>query len=87
MLFNLLHYQLQSKTLEPGPLLPSTSMAAHAVEEDAEIELENNNGVTKTPSRVEKGTTNESMGLPFPLPPPPPILKNNHSQVYTVFCS
>ncbi|KAK8627150.1 hypothetical protein V6N13_134773 [Hibiscus sabdariffa] len=45
--------------------VPSTSMAAHAVDDDDVLEAE------------EKA---EASGLPFLLPPPPPILRNTYSQ-------
>ncbi|KAK8700454.1 hypothetical protein V6N13_018850 [Hibiscus sabdariffa] len=45
--------------------VPSTSMAAHAVDDDDVLEAE---------EKVE------ASGLPFLLPPPPPILRNTYSQ-------
>lgn len=73
---------LQLKTSESGFCLPSTSMAARAVDE-VEIELEDNVGVVETAStRVEKGFTCEIKGLPLTLPPPLPIVKNNYLQVW-----
>lgn len=68
---------LQLKSLDSRHVLPSTSMAAHAVDE-VEIELEDNIGVVGTAST---GVENETNGLPLTLPPPLPILKNNYSQV------
>ncbi|PON68775.1 Zinc finger, CCCH-type [Parasponia andersonii] len=69
------------KTSESGFLLPSTSMAAHAVDEDVEIELDDNVGVIGTAStRFEKGVAGKIKGLPLTLPSPPPILKTNYSQ-------
>lgn len=66
--------------MESGLLLPSTGMAAHAVDDEIEIELEDNvDAVETTTTRV--GVTYESKSLQLPLPPPPPILKNNYSQV------
>ncbi|EXC23137.1 hypothetical protein L484_018268 [Morus notabilis] len=62
------------KSLDSRHVLPSTSMAAHAVDE-VEIELEDNIGVVGTAST---GVENETNGLP--LPPPLPILKNSYSQ-------
>ncbi|KAF3443724.1 hypothetical protein FNV43_RR13414 [Rhamnella rubrinervis] len=67
------------KSLETGLGLPSTSMAAHAVEDEVEIELEDDAGVENTSTRVGKGVTYETKGFPLPLPPPPPISKNNYS--------
>ncbi|GMI74768.1 hypothetical protein like AT3G21810 [Hibiscus trionum] len=46
--------------------LPPTSMAAHAVDDDEVLEVEE--------EKVE------ASGLPFLLPPPPPILRNSYSQ-------
>ncbi|KAH7533032.1 hypothetical protein FEM48_Zijuj04G0086500 [Ziziphus jujuba var. spinosa] len=67
------------KRSETGLVLPSTSMAAHAVDEEVDIELEDNIRAETASTRAEKGATYEIMGLPFPLPPPLPVLKNNYS--------
>lgn len=72
---------MQLKSSETGLVLPSTSMAAHAVDEEVEIDLEDNIRVMTASPRVEKRAKDEIMGLPIPLPPPPPILKNNYSLV------
>ncbi|XP_062106163.1 zinc finger CCCH domain-containing protein 13 isoform X2 [Humulus lupulus] len=69
----------QQKTLESGFSLPSTSMAAHAVDEDVDIELEDNVEAVGTAS-TRDGDTYEINGFPLTLPPPPLILKNNYSQ-------
>ncbi|XP_022136017.1 zinc finger CCCH domain-containing protein 13 [Momordica charantia] len=63
--------------LESGVVVPLTSMAAHAVDEDVDIELEVNNEVNET-----RGNSKEvaSGSLPFLPPPPPPIRENNHSR-------
>lgn len=61
-------------------------MAAHAVDEEVDIELEDNIRAETASTRAEKGATYEIMGLPFPLPPPLPVLKNNYSMVSTFTC-
>ncbi|XVE66316.1 hypothetical protein DITRI_Ditri08aG0070800 [Diplodiscus trichospermus] len=52
--------------------LPSTSMAAYAVDDDDVLEIEEEEKV-------------EVSGLPFLLPLPPPILPNSYSQVNYIF--
>ena len=61
-------------------------MAAHAVEDEVEIELEDDIRVETTSTRVEKGVTYEIKGLPLPLPPPPPISKCTYSPVSAFTC-
>ncbi|XP_022930758.1 zinc finger CCCH domain-containing protein 40-like isoform X1 [Cucurbita moschata] len=62
--------------LESGVVVPLTSMAAHAVDEEVDIELEINSKVNET----RENTKEASFGsLPFP-PPPPPIREINHSK-------
>ncbi|KAG6589178.1 Zinc finger CCCH domain-containing protein 13, partial [Cucurbita argyrosperma subsp. sororia] len=62
--------------LESGGVVPLTSMAAHAVDEEVDIELEINSKVNET----RENTKEASFGsLPFP-PPPPPIREINHSK-------
>lgn len=66
----------QVRGLESG-VVPLTSMAAHAVDEEVDIELDVNNKVNET----RENTKEASFGsLPFP-PPPPPIREINHSRV------
>ncbi|KAF8391485.1 hypothetical protein HHK36_023790 [Tetracentron sinense] len=75
------------KSSEMGPvLLPSTSMAANAVDEPNEvIEMEEKIEVVETASRaVEKGNTDEIAGLPFMLPPPPPVPKYAYNQHFNM---
>lgn len=74
----ILNSNLQIRGLESGVVVPLTSMAAHAVDEDVDIELEVNNEVNET-----RGNSMEvaSGSLPFLPPPPPPIRENNHSRV------
>ncbi|XP_030482482.1 zinc finger CCCH domain-containing protein 13 isoform X1 [Cannabis sativa] len=69
----------QKKTLESGFLQPSTSMAAHAIDEDVDIELDFNVEATGTDS-IRVVDAYEIDGLPLALPLPPLILKNNYSQ-------
>lgn len=58
-------------------------MAAHAVEDEdeVEIELEDDIRVETTSTRVERGATYKNTGLPLLLPPPPPIRRSNYSVV------
>jgi hypothetical protein len=75
------------KSLESAVVVPSTSMAAHAVDEEVEIELEDKTEVYETAATgIEKEPSCEIMGMQFPLPPPPPIRQNNYSVVCS-FCS
>ncbi|KAA8526484.1 hypothetical protein F0562_008313 [Nyssa sinensis] len=67
---------LKLKGPETGFLLPSTGMAAHAVDEVEMIEMQGKIEVVETASTgVEKGAAYEIPGLPF-LPPPPPLPQN-----------
>jgi hypothetical protein len=78
---------MQVKSLESALVVPSTSMAARAVDEEVEIELVDKIEVNKTAATgIEKEPSCGIMGLPFPLPPPPPIRQNNYSVVCS-FCS
>lgn len=75
----ILNSNLQVRGLESGVVVPLTSMAAHAVDEEVDIDLEINNEV-KEPRESTKEAA--SGGLPFfPPPPPPPIREFNHSRV------
>lgn len=62
--------------------VPSTSMAARAIDNLVEIEMEENVEVVENISRgiVRGGATYEARSLPFSLPPPPPIHRNTHSK-------
>ncbi|XP_061950136.1 zinc finger CCCH domain-containing protein 13 isoform X3 [Populus nigra] len=62
--------------------VPSTSMAARAIDNLVEIEMEENVEVVENISRgiVRGGATYEARSLPFSLPPPPPIHRNSHSK-------
>ncbi|KAB2612027.1 zinc finger CCCH domain-containing protein 13 [Pyrus ussuriensis x Pyrus communis] len=69
------------KSSESGPVVPSTSMAAHAVDTEVEFELEDKSEMVENGSaRIEEGAAYERGRFSFHLPPPPPILRNNHSQ-------
>lgn len=73
---------MQMKVSESALVVPSTSIAAHVVDEEVEIELEDKIEVVETAATgIEKGPTDEIAGVPFPLPPPPPIHQNNYQQV------
>lgn len=69
---------LQVRGLESGVVVPLTSMAAHAVDEEVDIELEVNNKVNETRENTKEAA---SGSLPFLPPPPPPIRETNHSRV------
>lgn len=71
---------MQLKVSESGLLLPSTSTAAHVVDEVIEID-EKFEVVGNSSARVEKEVEYEVRGLPFPLPPPPPLPQNAYLQV------
>ncbi|KAL9340138.1 hypothetical protein Peur_066357 [Populus x canadensis] len=62
--------------------VPSTSMAARAIDDLVEIEMEENVEVVENISRgiVRGGATYEAQSLPFSLPPPPPIHRNTYSK-------
>ncbi|XP_057956496.1 zinc finger CCCH domain-containing protein 13 [Malania oleifera] len=70
------------KGQELGPVLPLTSMAAHAVDEFIDVtEAEEKIEVVETASaRAEKGATDKIPYFPLPLPPLPPVSKNAYSQ-------
>lgn len=73
---------MQMKVSESALVVPSTSIAAHVVDEEVEIELEDKIEVVETAATgIEEGPTDEIAGVPFPLPPPPPIHQNNYQQV------
>ncbi|XP_057998907.1 zinc finger CCCH domain-containing protein 13-like isoform X2 [Hevea brasiliensis] len=65
-----------------GLSAPSTSMAAHAIDELVEIEVEENIEVVETTSvEIDKGATTYGVRrVPFLLPPPPPFPLSNYSQ-------
>lgn len=68
------------KGLESGLVLPSTSMAAHAVDEVETVETEKIETVETASREVDKVAAYEIPGLPFPPPPPPPHPRNAYSQ-------
>ncbi|KAK3184337.1 hypothetical protein Dsin_031623 [Dipteronia sinensis] len=60
------------KVLGSGLLLPSTGIAAHAIERDIEIEVEKFEEVEMVSSEIEKRAIYAAVRmLPFRLPPPP----------------
>ncbi|KAF2284992.1 hypothetical protein GH714_034179 [Hevea brasiliensis] len=65
-----------------GLSAPSTSMAAHAIDELVEIEVEENIEVVETTSvEIDKGATTYGVRrVPFLLPSPPPFPQSNYSQ-------
>ncbi|KAK9284486.1 hypothetical protein L1049_023659 [Liquidambar formosana] len=74
---------MQLKGSESGFVLPSTSMAAHAVDDVAETtEIEEKIEVVGTASttRIKKGTIYEVASFPLPLPPLLPVSQNTYSQ-------
>lgn len=72
---------VQLKSLRSAHVLPSTGMAAHAVDEDVEIEVEKIDEIEMASDGIEKGATYMVKGLPFRLPPPPPVPCNAYLQV------
>ncbi|XP_008230096.1 PREDICTED: zinc finger CCCH domain-containing protein 13 isoform X1 [Prunus mume] len=69
------------KISESAPVVPSTSMAAHPVDTEVEIEPEDKiEMVGKASGKIEEGAAYENVSFSLPLPPPPPIPKNNYSQ-------
>lgn len=75
---------MQSKNSESEPAVPSTSMAAHAVDTEIDIELDGKlENVDIASRRIEGEPTYESGIFPLPLPPPPPFPPKNFSQVST----
>ncbi|KAJ4729999.1 Zinc finger CCCH domain-containing protein [Melia azedarach] len=68
------------KSLRSAHVLPSTGMAAHAVDEDVEIEVEKIDEIEMASDGIEKGATYMVKGLPFRLPPPPPVPCNAYLQ-------
>lgn len=72
---------MQLKISESAPVVPSTSMAAHPVDTEVEIESEDKiEMVGKASGKIEEGAAYENVSFSLPLPPPP-IPKNNYSQV------
>lgn len=75
---------VQLKISESAPVVPSTSMAAHPVDTEVEIEPEDKiEMVGKASGNIEEGAAYENVSFSLPLPPPP-IPKNNYSQVIIV---
>lgn len=73
---------LQFKDSEPD-LFPSTSMAAHVMDEVVDIETDGNPEVAENSSgKVEQGVADDEVHrFPFQLPPPPPLPRNFYLQV------
>lgn len=75
---------MQLKSSESGPVVPSTSMAAHAVDTEIDIELDEKiENVENASRRDEEEPAYESERFPLPLPPPPPFPPKNFSRVST----
>ncbi|OVA11164.1 zinc finger protein [Macleaya cordata] len=72
----------KAKGLEAGHMLPSTSMAAHAVDESVEVmEMEEKIEVVGATTNVfHKGASQENARLPHLPPPPPPPRRDVYSQ-------
>ncbi|XP_050380169.1 zinc finger CCCH domain-containing protein 13 isoform X2 [Argentina anserina] len=69
------------KSSESRPEVPTTSMAAHAVDTEIDIELEGElENVDVASRRIEGEPTYESGIFLLPLPPPPSFPPNNFSQ-------
>lgn len=85
MKFILHMMNVQLKGLESGLVLPSTSMAAHAVDEVETVETEKIETVETASREVDKVAAYEIPGLPLPPPPPPPHPRNAYSQVH-LYC-
>ncbi|KZV40315.1 zinc finger CCCH domain-containing protein 13 [Dorcoceras hygrometricum] len=70
------------KAPEMGPMLPSTGLAAHALDEYIEDhEMDEKFRVTGAAStRTEPDANMKVTVLPFPPPPPPPLPQNVYSQ-------
>ncbi|XP_021666207.2 zinc finger CCCH domain-containing protein 13 isoform X2 [Hevea brasiliensis] len=75
-------FVVQLKGSGSGLLAPSTSMAAHAVDELVDIEVEENIEVVETASvEIDKGATTYGVRrLPFLLPLPLPVPQSTYSQ-------
>ena len=56
--------------------MPPTSMAAHAVDEDVEIELDTMQITANGSRRVDEGPTHDIKRFPLALPPLPPVITN-----------
>lgn len=69
------------KDSEPD-LFPSTSMAAHVMDEVVDIETDGNPEVAENSSgKVEQGVADDEVHrFPFQLPPPPPLPRNFYLQ-------
>lgn len=69
----ILNSNLQVRGLDSGVVVPLTSMAAHAVDEEVDIELEVDNEVNRPRESIKEAVI---------LPPPPPLPRAiNHSRV------
>ncbi|KAG7011918.1 Zinc finger CCCH domain-containing protein 13 [Cucurbita argyrosperma subsp. argyrosperma] len=65
------------RSLDAGVVVPLTSMAAHAVNEEVDIELEVNNEVSDRRESTKEAASGSAPLLP---PPPSPIHEINHSR-------
>lgn len=75
---------LQYKASETGLTLPSTGIAAHAIDEDVEVvEMDDKfqGAAAASTGADETEVTLKIPRLPF-LPPPPPIPQNAYIQVF-----
>lgn len=71
---------IKFKDSEPD-LFPSTSMAAHVMDEVVDIETDGNPEVAENSSgKAEQGDADEVQRFPFQLPPPPPLPHNFYLQ-------
>lgn len=71
---------VKMKDSEWGLVLPTTGMAAHAVDEVVEVVELDEKIERNASSIVDKGVAHDIPGVPFPLPPPPPLPRNAYSQ-------
>lgn len=71
---------VQVKGSDTSYLLPSTSMAAHAVDDLIEAIEEEKLETVNAATTLVNGKTDDKVGLPC-LPPPPPIPQNAYNQV------
>lgn len=80
MLLEILQHKVFS---DASLLLPSTGMAAHAMDEDVEVEMEEKREMFGNCAAVAgKESLSNITKFPFlPPPPPPPISKDAYSQV------
>ncbi|CAA0816079.1 Zinc finger CCCH domain-containing protein 40 [Striga hermonthica] len=69
------------KSTDTGLTLPSTGIAAHAMDEDAEaLDADDNRGAGAASTQAELKPRSKFSSVPFPPPPLPPIPPNVYSQ-------